>query len=68
MADHGIELLGAGELLGRLAECFPDKVTAADETTVNLSRRSAEGILSILELIAGKAVADFMPALTTGTD
>lgn len=37
MAEQGIELLTAGELLTRLAESFPDKMRAAHAKTVRYS-------------------------------
>jgi predicted nucleic acid-binding protein len=53
MADHGIALRNAGELLTHLTEKFPDKVRAAHEQTVRRSPKSGVEVLATLERIAG---------------
>ncbi len=58
MAERGIELLTAGQLLIRLAENFPDKIRAAHERTVRYSPKPEADILIILERTAGKYAAD----------
>lgn len=58
MADRGIELLTAGQLLVRLADGFPDKMRAAHEKTVRYSPKPEAGILATLEATAGKRAAD----------
>jgi hypothetical protein len=58
MAEHGMELLTAGQLLVRLADGFPDKMRAAHEKTVRYSPRPETAILATLETIAGKYAAD----------
>jgi predicted nucleic acid-binding protein len=56
-AEHGIELLTAGQLLIRLANRFPDK-RAAHEKTVRYSPKPEADILTTLERTAGKYAAD----------
>ena len=58
MAEQGIELLTAGQLLTRLAEVFPDKMRAAHEKTVRYSPKPEAAILATLEATAGKYAAD----------
>jgi hypothetical protein len=58
MAEEGIELLNAGQLLTRLAEVFPDKMRAAHEKTVRYSPKPEAAILATLEAAAGKYAAD----------
>jgi predicted nucleic acid-binding protein len=58
MAERGIELLTAGQLLIRLADVFPDKMRAAHEKTVRYSPKPETDILVTLEAIAGKSAAD----------
>jgi predicted nucleic acid-binding protein len=58
MAEQGIELLTAGQLLVRLAEGFPDKMRAAHEKTVRYSPKPEADILATLEVTAGKYAAD----------
>jgi predicted nucleic acid-binding protein len=58
MAERGIELLTAGQLLTRLADHFPDKMRAAHEKTVHYSPKSEAAILATLEVTAGKYAAD----------
>jgi predicted nucleic acid-binding protein len=58
MAEHGIELLTAGQLLIRLADRFPDKMRAAHEKTVRYSPKPEADILTALERTAGKYAAD----------
>ncbi len=65
MAEQGIELLTAGQLLIRLAERFPDKMRAAHEKTVHYSPKPEADILTSLELIAGKYAADAIRQVTT---
>ena len=58
MAEQGIELLTAGQLLIRLADRFPDKMRAAHEKTVRYSPKPEAAILATLEVTAGKYAAD----------
>jgi predicted nucleic acid-binding protein len=58
MAEQGIELLTAGQLLIRLADAFPDKMRSAHEKTVRYSPKPEADILVTLEAIAGKPAAD----------
>jgi predicted nucleic acid-binding protein len=58
MAERGIELLTAGQLLVRLADAFPDKMRAAHEKTVRYSPKPEASILVTLEMIVGKPAAD----------
>lgn len=58
MAEQGIELLTAGQLLIRLADGFPDKMRAAHEKTVRYSPKPEADILATLEATAGKYAAD----------
>lgn len=58
MADRGIELLTAGQLLVRLADGFPDKMRAAHEKTVRYSPKPEAGILATLDVTVGKRAAD----------
>ena len=58
MAEQGIELLTAGQLLIRLADRFPDKMWAAHEKTVRYSPKPEADILITLERTAGKYAAD----------
>jgi hypothetical protein len=58
MAEQGIELLTAGELLIRLADRFPDKMRTAHEKTVRYSPKPETDILTTLERTAGKYAAD----------
>jgi hypothetical protein len=65
MAEHGVVLLNSAALLRRLAETFPDKLRAAHQQTVRLSRRSEAEILATLESIVGESVVGIIRALTT---
>jgi predicted nucleic acid-binding protein len=67
MAEQGIELLTAGELLVRLAESFPDKMRAAHAKTVRYSPKSEADILATLERTAGKYAADAIRNIATNT-
>jgi predicted nucleic acid-binding protein len=58
MAEQGIELLTAGQLLIRLADDFPDKVRAAHEKTVRYSPKPETAVLATLEATADKYAAD----------
>ena len=58
MAERGIELLTAGQLLIRLADGFPDKMRATHEKTVRYSPKPETAILATLEATAGKYAAD----------
>jgi len=64
MAEQGIELLTAGQLLIRLADAFPDKMQAAHEKTVRFSPKPETDILVTLEAIAGKSAADAIRKVT----
>ncbi len=63
MADRGIELLTAGELLARLVTEFPDRVRAAHEATVRYSRKPGADVLATLEGIVGGEAADTVRAV-----
>jgi hypothetical protein len=52
MAEQGIELLTAGQLLIRLADRFPDKMRAAHDKTVRYSPKPEADILTTLERTA----------------
>jgi hypothetical protein len=67
MAERGIELLTAGQLLIRLAEGFPDKMRAAHEKTVRYSPKPEAGILATLEVSAGKYAADAIRKAAAGS-
>jgi hypothetical protein len=67
MAEHGIELLTAGQLLTRLAEVFPDKMRAAHEKTVRYSPKPEAAILATLEATAGKYAADAIRKAAEGS-
>jgi len=58
MAEQGMELLTAGELLIRLAESFPDKIRAAHQKTVRYSPKPEADVLATLERTTGKYTAD----------
>lgn len=60
MAERGIELLTAGELLARLVEVFPDKLCAAHEKTLRYSPKQEADVFTTLEAIIGKPTADAM--------
>lgn len=69
MTEHGIELLGAGELLVRLAERFPDELRAAHASTLRHSPKSEADVLATLERIAGSSSGDAIRRATTaGSD
>ena len=65
MAEQGMELLTAGELLIRLAESFPDKMRAAHQKTMRYSPKPEADILATLERTAGKYAADAIRKVTT---
>lgn len=67
MAEQGMELLTAGELLIRLAESFPDKMRAAHRKTVRYSPKPEPDILTTLERTAGKYAADAIRKITMDT-
>jgi predicted nucleic acid-binding protein len=66
MAEQGIELLTAGQLLIRLADRFPDKMRAAHEKTVRYSPKPEADILTTLERTAGKYAADAIRKVCVG--
>lgn len=65
MTEHGIELLGASELLVRIAERFPDELRAAHVRTLQHSPKSEAAVLATLERTAGPSTADAIRRLTT---
>lgn len=65
MTVHGIELLGAGELLVRLAERFPDELRAAHARTLQHSPKTEADVLATLERTAGPSAVDAIRRLTT---
>lgn len=65
MAEHGIELLGAGELPLRLAEHFPDELRAAHAKTLRYSPKSETDVLVTLERSAGPAAVDAIQRILT---
>jgi predicted nucleic acid-binding protein len=67
MAEQGIELLTAGQLLIRLADDFPDKMRAAHEKTVRYSPKPEADILATLEVTAGKYAADAIRKAAAGS-
>lgn len=66
MGEHGIELLGAGELLIRLAEQLPDKIRAAHAKTLEFSPKPEAEVLATLERSAGLAAADAIRRVIAG--
>lgn len=64
MAEQGMELLTAGELLIRLAESFPHKMRAAHAKVVRYSPKPEADILTTLERTAGKYAADAIRKIT----
>jgi predicted nucleic acid-binding protein len=68
MAERGIELLTAGQLLIRLADGFPDKMRAAHEKTVRYSPKPEAAILATLEATAGKYAADAIRKVAAGSE
>jgi predicted nucleic acid-binding protein len=60
MAENGIELMSAGELLVRLAGEHPDKVRNAHEVTVRYSSKAEADVLATLEAIIGKDAAEVL--------
>jgi predicted nucleic acid-binding protein len=67
MAEQGIELLTASQLLTRLADAFPDKMRAAHEKTVRYSPKPESDILTALERTAGKYAAEAIRKVATGS-
>jgi predicted nucleic acid-binding protein len=67
MAERGIELLTAGQLLIRLADGFPDKIRAAHEKTVRYSPKPEADILATLEVTVGKYAADAIRQAAAGS-
>lgn len=68
MADHGVELLDAGELLTRLATEFPDKLRIAHQTTLRYSHRPEAEVLATLEAVIGTDAANAVRALIAQPD
>jgi predicted nucleic acid-binding protein len=66
MSEHGIVLLDSATLLTRLVATFPDKILAAHQQTVRLSRKSEAEILATLQSLVGQPVADTIRALAAG--
>lgn len=60
MAENGIELMRAGELLLPLAGEHPDKVRTAHEATVRYSHKAEADVLATLEAIIGKDAAEIL--------
>lgn len=56
MAEHGIELLSAEQLLIRLVDQHPDSVRTAHEKTVRYSPKPEVEVLATLEALVGNAV------------
>lgn len=65
MTERGIELLGAGELLVRLAERFPNELRAAHARTLHHSPKTEADVLSTLERTAGPSAVDAIRRLAT---
>ena len=63
MADRGIELVAAGELLARLVTELPDSVRAAHEATVRYSRKPGDDVLATLDVIVGRDAANTVRAV-----
>jgi len=57
MAERGVELLGAADLLLRIADQFPDALRAAHAATVRLSPKAESAILATLGSVIGEAAA-----------
>ncbi len=74
MAEHGVELLTAAQLLSRLTDQFPDKIRQAHAKTVRYSLKPAADVLATLETIVGSNLADRIrelaetPPAATGND
>ncbi|MFZ2503874.1 MAG: PIN domain-containing protein [Nocardioides sp.] len=69
MTEHGIELLGAGDLLVRLAVHFPDELRAAHARALRYSPKSEADILATLKRCAGTSSVDAIRRVTTvGSD
>lgn len=66
MAEHGIELLGAGELLVRLAEHYPDELRAAHARVLQSSPKSEADLLATLKRSAGPSAADAIRGVVMG--
>lgn len=66
MSVHGIELVGAGDLLIRLAGRFPDKLRAAHAKTLRYSSKPEEQILATLGRSAGAAAAEAIRRVASG--
>lgn len=65
MTEHGIELLGAGELLVRLAAHFPDELRAAHARTLRYSPKPEADVLATLERSAGPSSVEAIRRVTT---
>lgn len=65
MTEHGIDLLGAGELLDRLAERFPNELRAAHARTLLYSPKSEADILATLKRSVGPSAVDAIRRVTT---
>lgn len=65
MTEHGIELLGASDLLIRLAGLYPDRISAAHARTVQLSPKSEAEVLASLERSAGAAAREAVQHATS---
>lgn len=57
MDERGIELIGSGDLLVRLAESMPAKVRVAHEMTLRHAKKDEEDLLAILARCAGDRAA-----------
>src|SRR5690606_33350058 len=65
MIENGIELLGAGEFLVRLAERFPDELRVAHARTLHYSPKTEAEVLATLERTAGPSAVDGIRRLST---
>ena len=57
MDDRGIELIGSGDLIVRLAESMPAKVRSAHEMTLRHSKKDEDELLGTLARCAGDRAA-----------
>ncbi|MBK7822181.1 MAG: hypothetical protein IPJ61_14285 [Tessaracoccus sp.] len=64
MAEHGIEVVGAGDLLVRLAEQYPEQVRAAHMRTLLGSPKTEVGVLDTLRRAAGTKAYDAVSHLS----
>lgn len=57
MGDRGIELIGSGDLLIRLAESAPGKIRSAHDMTLQHSKKDENDLLATLARCVGDPAA-----------